>query len=111
MAFYEAESMDVLTQGRTGISWPIPRSGRARILPRFRFAQRGLCDVAVSLGDGIGGGVAVVHVTPGDAPRTRPGCARGSPDILLPELVALPNVTAAHLWILAPGEPRARRRR
>jgi hypothetical protein len=105
MAFYEAETMDVLTQGAYRDQLANPTEWTRRILPRFRFAQRGLCDVAVSLGDGIGGGVAVVHVTPGDAPEDAPRLRAWIADILLPELVALPNVTAAHLWILAPGEP------
>jgi hypothetical protein len=105
MAFYEAETMGVLTQGAYREQLDNPTEWTRRIMPRFRFAQRGLCDVAVSLGDGIGGAAAVVHVTPGvrpeDAPRLRAWISNG----LLPELVGLRNVAAAHLWTLAPGEP------
>jgi len=101
MAFYEATSMDVLTQGpyRTQLDNPTPWT--QRIMPHFRFAQRGLCDVAASLGDGIGSAAAVLHLTPSDAPRLRAWIR----EKLLPELCARPQVVASHLWTLAPGEP------
>jgi hypothetical protein len=105
MAFYEAETMDVLTQGAYRDQLANPTAWTRRIMPRFRFAQRGMCDVAVSLGDGIGGAAAVVHVTPGDDPEDAPRLRAWIADFLLPDLVALPNVAAAHLWTLAPGEP------
>ena len=101
MAFYEAASMDVLTQGpyRTQLDNPTPWT--QRIMPHFRFAQRGLCDVAASFGDGIGSAAAVLHLTPSDAPKLRAWIS----EKLLPELCARPQVVAAHLWTLAAGEP------
>jgi len=105
MAFYEAETMDVLTQGAYREQLANPTEWTRRIMPRFRFAQRGLCDVAVSLGDGIGGAAAVVHVTPGDGAEDAARLRAWIAGSLLPELAASPNVTAAHLWTLAPGEP------
>jgi hypothetical protein len=103
MAFYEARSMDVLTLGayRTQLDNPSPWT--QRVMPHFRFAQRGLCDVVASVGEGIGGAAAIVHLTPEDAPRLRDWIT----GTLLPELVAMPRVTAAHFWALAPGEPRS----
>jgi hypothetical protein len=101
MAFYEAASMDVLTQGPYREQLDHPTEWTQRIMPHFRFAQRGLCDVAASLGDAIGSAAAVMHLTPADAPQLRAWIA----ETLLPELCARRNVVAAHLWTLAPGEP------
>jgi hypothetical protein len=103
MAFYEAVSMDVLTKGAYRTQLNNPTGWTQRIMRHFRFAQRGLCDVVASVGEGIGGAAAVVHVTPGDAPRLRKWIV----ETLLHELHALPQVTGAHLWALAPGEPRS----
>jgi hypothetical protein len=101
MAFYEAVSMDVLTQGPYRTQLDNPTAWTQRIMPHFRFAQRGQCDVAASLGDGIGSAAAVVHLTPADAAQLRIWLT----EKLLPELCARPHVVAAHLWTLAPGEP------
>jgi hypothetical protein len=103
MAFYEAASMDVLTHGAYRLQLDNPSAWTQRIMPRFRFMQRGLCDVAGSVGDGMGGAAAVVHLTPDDAPRLREWIA----GTLLHEIHALPDVAAAHLWTLTPGEPRS----
>ncbi len=103
MAFYEAASMDVLTKGPYRMQLDNPSAWTQRIMPHFRFAQRGLCDVAASVGEGMGGAAAVVHFTPGDAPRLRAWIT----ETLLRETHALPDVAAAHLWTLAPGEPRS----
>jgi hypothetical protein len=103
MAFYEATSIEVLTKGAYRVQLDNPSAWTRRIMPRFRFMRRGLCDVAASIGEGMGGAASVVNVTPGDAPRLRQWIA----ETLLPELLALPDVVAAHLWTLAPGEPRS----
>ncbi len=103
MAFYEATSMTVLTEGAYRTQLDNPTEWTRRITTRFRFMQRGLCDVAGSVGDGMGGAAAVVHLTPDDGPRLREWII----GTLLPELQALPGVAAAHLWILAPGEQRS----
>jgi hypothetical protein len=101
MAFYEALSMDVLTRGTYRHQLDNPSAWTRRIMPRFSFAQRGLCDVAASVGEGMGAAAAVVHLTPGDEPRLREWIA----GTLLHELYARRDVAAAHLWTLAPGEP------
>jgi hypothetical protein len=101
MAFYEADSMEVLTRGAYRAQLDNPSAWTQRIMRRFRFAQRGLCDLAVSIGEGVGGAVAVLHLTPADEPRLRAWIS----EILFPELHASPGVTAAHLWTLTPGEP------
>jgi hypothetical protein len=103
MAFYEASSMDVLTHGAYRVQLDNPTAWTRRLMPRFRFMQRGLCDVAASVGEGMGGAATVVHLTPGDAPRLRDWIT----GTLLHELHALPDVAAAHFWTLAPGEPRS----
>lgn len=102
MAFYEAASMDVLTKGPYRTQLDNPTAWTQRIMPRFRFMQRGLCDVAASVGEGIGGAAAIIHLTPEHAPRLR----RWISETLLHEIHALPDVAAAHFWTLAPGEPR-----
>jgi hypothetical protein len=103
MAFYEAASMDVLTRGPYRLQLDNPTVWTQRIMPHFRFMQRGLCDVAGSMGNGMGGAAAVIHMTPADAPRLRDWITK----TLLHEIHALPDVAAAHLWTLAPGEPRS----
>src|ERR1019366_10491028 len=69
MAFYEATSMHVLTHGPYRLQLDNPTAWTQRIMPHFRFMQRGLCDVGASVGDGMGGAAAVVHLTPVDVPR------------------------------------------
>jgi hypothetical protein len=101
MAFYEASSMDVLTTGVYREQLANPTAWTQRLMPRFRFMQRGLCDVAVSLGTGPANAAAVMHLTPADEPVLRAWIT----ETLLPELRALPHVVATHLWTLAPGEP------
>jgi len=103
MAFYEAASMEVFTEGAYRTQLNNPTSWTRRVMPHFRFAQRGLCDVTASVGEGVGGAAAVVHLTPGDAPRLQKWIA----ETLLHELHALPGVANAHLWTLSPGEPRS----
>jgi hypothetical protein len=101
MAIYEAASMDVLTKGAYRVQLDNPSVWTQRLLPRFRFAQRGLCDVAGSVGEGTGGAASVVHLAPSDEPRLRHWIT----ETLLHEMLALPDVAAAHLWTLTPGEP------
>ena len=103
MAFYEAETMAVLTSGVYRMQLDNPTEWTRRVMPYFTFAQRGLCDVVASVGRGVGGAAVVVHVSPGDQARLRGWIIA----TLLPELLALPGVTAAHCWALAPGEPRS----
>jgi hypothetical protein len=103
MAFYEAGSMDVLTKGVYRDQLSNPTNWTQRVMPHFRFAQRGLCDVVGSVGEGIGGAATVVHLTPGDEPRLRKWIV----DTLLHEIHALPQVANVHFWALAPGEPRS----
>ena len=103
MAFYEATSMHVLTHGPYRLQLDNPTAWTQRIMPHFRFMQRGLCDVGASVGDGMGGAAAVVHLTPVDVPRLH----KWITETLLHELHAMPDVAAAHFWTLAPGEPRS----
>jgi hypothetical protein len=103
MAIYEATSMDVLTHGPYRLQLDNPTAWTQLVAARFRFMQRGLCDVVASVGDGMGGAAAVVHLTPGDTPRLREWIS----GTLLHELHALPGVAAAHFWTLAPGEARS----
>lgn len=103
MAFYEASSMDVLTQGDYRTQLANPTAWTRRIMPHFRFSQRGLCDVVGSVGEGIGGAATVVHLTPGDEPRLKAWIT----GTLLHEVHALPQVANVHFWALSPGEPRS----
>ena len=102
MAFYEATTLDVLTHGAYRLQLDNPTAWTRRIMPRFRFMQRGLCDVAASVGEGMGGAAAVMHLTPGDAPRLRTWIT----ETFLHEIHALPDVAAAYPDP-RPGEPRS----
>jgi hypothetical protein len=103
MAFYEARDMDVLTKGIYRTQLNNPTAWTTRIMPHFRFAQRGLCDVACSVGEGIGAAAAVFHMTPGNDEAALRKWIEG----LLHELHAMPDIVHAHFWTFSPGEPRS----
>jgi hypothetical protein len=102
MAFYEALTLDVLTTGvyRTQLDNPTPWT--QRVMPGFRVAQRGICNVIASVGEGVGGGATVIHIHPaaGGEDALRAWTGR-----ILPKLMELKQITAAHVWAGAAGEP------
>jgi hypothetical protein len=102
MAFYEAATIEVLTSGAYRNQLANPTDLTRRVMPGFRLMQRGICSVAGSLGEGIGGAAAVIHLRPHPgAEAALCGWAEG----LLPGLGALRQVCGAHLWRVAPAEP------
>ena len=103
MAIYEALTMAVLTTGAYRDQLSNPTAWTQRVMPHFRFAQRGLCSVLGSLGQGVGGAAAVMHFRPRDGEADR---LRGwLNDSALPSLMSQNQVSAAHAWAIEPGEP------
>jgi len=102
MAFYEALTLDVLTGGayRTQLANPTPWT--RHVMAGFRFAQRGICTVLASSGDGIGGLATVVHVQPAPGGEAQ---LRGWMEDHVCRLPGMKQVAAAHAWAVAPGEP------
>jgi hypothetical protein len=102
MALYEAATLDVLTTGAYRAQLANPTAWTRRVMPGFRLMQRGICTVAATAGTGIGGAATVIHLRPGPSGET---ALRGWAETLLPELLRIEQVAAAHLWVDAPGEP------
>ncbi|MGE0416954.1 MAG: hypothetical protein AB7O80_09120 [Acetobacteraceae bacterium] len=102
MALYEAATLSVLTTGLYRWQLDNPTPWTQRVMPGFRVAQRGICDVIASAGQGIGGVATVIHfsVVPGQEDRLRAWLTR--------QVAALParkQILAAHAWVGAQGEP------
>jgi hypothetical protein len=100
MAMYEAATLDVLTKGhyRWQLDNPTPWTGY--VMRGFRVAQRGLCDVIASGGDGIGGVATVIHFTAEDR----------FTDFLRHQVTTLPGmkqILAAHAWRGSDWEPKS----
>jgi hypothetical protein len=100
MALYEAATLGVLTDGHYRWQLDHPTPWTRFVMPHFRLAQRGICDVIVTAGDGIGGVATVLHFTAGDRFRTWL-------DRQVSRLPALPQVVAAHAWLGSSTEPRS----
>lgn len=102
MAFYEAATLDVLTTGVYRTQLDNPTAWTQRVMPGFRLAQRGICDVIATAGQGVGGVATVIHmgVAPGQEARLTAWITRH-----VQALVGLKQVVAAHAWVGASGEP------
>ena len=102
MALYEATTMDVLTTGLYRWQLDHPTPWTQRVMAGFRVAQRGICDVIASAGQGVGGAAAVIHMTvaPG-----REAAARAWLQAKVQALVGLTQVNAAHAWVGSDKEP------
>ncbi len=98
MALYEARSLDVLTSGAYRTQLANPTEWTKRVTSRFTFMRRAICSVVADAGQGEGGFATVFHVTPTEA-------ARAWVERLVPELVTMPGIVAAHCWVAAEGEP------
>lgn len=100
MAMYEAVTLDVLTSGHYRWQLDHPTPWTSYVMPRFRLAQRGICDVVASAGAGIGGVATVIHFTAEDRFRSwLETCVTGLPN--------MPQVLAAHAWRGSPTEPKS----
>lgn len=73
-----------------------PTDWTRAVMPFFRDMQRSICATRASLGRGIGAAVTAVHFRPkpGQEAALR---ARVVAEIL-PKLMAMPEIVAAHLW-------------
>lgn len=100
MALYEASTLDVLTTGHYRWQLDHPTPWTSYVMPGFRVAQRGICDVLATAGDGIGGSATVIHFSGEDRFRSW----------LEQRVAALPGmrqVLAAHAWAGSSGEPKS----
>lgn len=99
-ALYETETADVLASPAYIARLNDPTPLTTRMLAQFRNTIRSVGHVAASVGQGVGGSMASLWLTP-DADRsdTLEGWLR---DTALPGLVAEPGVVAAHLITVDP---------
>lgn len=95
-AFYEADTLDVLRSETYVRLLDEPTPWTRRMMPAFRNMQRGICSVAASLGEGIGGAASFWHLspTPGEEARLRAWLC----ETVLPPIMRLPGIVAAHVW-------------
>ena len=100
MALYEAADIGVLTTGIYRWQLDNPTPWTSYVMPGFRIAQRGICDVIASAGQGMGGVATVIHFS--GEPPLRTWLER--------QVAALPKmkqVLAAHAWIGSSDEPKS----
>ncbi len=104
MALYEAATLSVLTTGVYRWQLDNPTAWTQQVMPGFRVAQRGICEVIAAAGDGIGGVAGVIHfsVTEGHEDRFRVWLATQ-----VAVLPARKQILAAHAWAGARGEPKS----
>ena len=99
-ALYEARDMSVLTTGVYRDQLANPTAWTKRLLPTYRFAQRGLCDVVANAGTGVGGHALVVAMQPKSDEAMAAWAKR-----IVPDLVRHPHIVAAHAWVATKAEP------
>jgi len=95
-AFYETQDETVLrAPAYTGLL-ENPTEWTRKVMPHFRDTERSICLPTASLGGGIGAAATAVHFCPasGEEAALRARIATE----LLPKLMAMPEIVAAHLW-------------
>ena len=102
MALYEARTLDVLTSGAYRTQLANPTAWTKRVTSDFRFMRRGICDVIANAGQGIGGFATALHFRPAAGDETS---LRSWVERMVTELVSMRQITAAHAWVAALGEP------
>ena len=95
-AFYETQDETTLRAPAYTNLLENPTDWTRKIMPSFRDTERSICLPTASLGSGIGAAATAVHFRPkpGQEAALR---ARVSGE-LLPKLMAMPEIVAAHLW-------------
>lgn len=104
-ALYETETADVLASPAYIARLNDPTPLTTRMLAQFRNTIRSVSHVAASVGQGVGGAMASLWLTP-DAARVDAGADALEDwlrDTALPGLVAEPNMVAAHLIKVDPA--------
>ena len=102
MALYEAETLDVLTEGAYRVQLDNPTDWTRRVTSRFTFMRRAICEVIATAGQGVGGFATVFHFHPAPGGQAQ---VRAWVERLVPDLAALPGISGAHCWVGAEGEP------
>ncbi len=95
-AFYETEDEAVLRAPAYTRLLENPTEWTRKVMPSFRDTERSICLPTASLGRGIGAAATAVHLRPvaGQDANLR---ARITNEVL-PRLMAMPEIVAAHLW-------------
>ena len=102
MALYEAATLGVLTTGVYRAQLDNPTTWTQRVMPGFTFALRGICNVIATAGQGAGGFATVIHFRPASGQETT---LRTWVEERVLALMDMTQVTAAHAWVGASGEP------
>jgi hypothetical protein len=95
-AFYETVNEAALrAPAYTGLL-ENPTEWTRKVMPHFRDTERSICLPTASLGRGVGAAATAVHFcpVPGEEAALRARIATE----LLPKLMAMPEIVAAHLW-------------
>lgn len=95
-AFYESVDEAALrAPAYTGLL-ENPTDWTRKVMPSFRDTERSICLPTASLGRGIGAAATAVHFRP--KPGEEPNLRTRITGELLPKLMAMPEIVAAHLW-------------
>jgi len=95
-AFYETENEAVLRAPAYQRMLENPTDWTRQVMPSFRDTQRSICALSASLGRGIGAAATAVHFRP--APGQDAALRAHITGEVLPKLMAMPEIVAAHLW-------------
>jgi hypothetical protein len=102
MALYEARSLDVLTSGAYRTQLDNPTEWTKRVTSRFTFMRRAICAVVADAGQGVGGFAAVFHFHSISCSEWK---LRIWVERLVVTLVGMSQISGAHCWVGAEGEP------
>lgn len=73
-----------------------PTDWTRKVMPSFRDTERSICLSTASLGRGVGAAATAVHFSP--KPGQEAALRARITGELLPKLMAMPEIVAAHLW-------------
>jgi len=95
-AFYETQDHTVLRAPAYTKLLDHPTEWTQRVMPSFKDTQRSIMLTVASLGQGVGAAATAVHFQP--APGQEAAARLRIAEELLPKLIAMPEIVAAHLW-------------
>ncbi len=103
-AFYDTESLDVLTSPVYLERLDNPTEWTRRVMPSFRNMNRSACVVTRTLGLGEGGAVATLRFGP--RPGREDSLRTWLEEVAMPALLEQPGIVAAHLLEADPASSR-----
>jgi hypothetical protein len=98
-AFYETVDEAALRAPSYTSLLENPTDWTRKVMPSFRDTERSICLPTGSLGSGIGAAATAVHFRP--KPGQEAALRARITGELLPRLMAMPEIVAAHLWEVA----------